>query len=254
LANETKGKLTGKCALVTGASSGIGAAVAARFVSEGAAVSLVARGKEGLEATAKSIGGKTCTIPADVADPDQVAEAVGQTIRTLDGLDIVVNSAGITVLSRLCELTPSQWRAVIDANLSGTFYVSREAAIHMLAHNGGSIVNLGSELSFMGMSLLAPYCASKAGVLGLTKAMAVELAPTVTVNAVCPGPVATPMMEAEIAWFDDPGLARQESIDRVPMRRWATPDEVAAAVLFLVTDAPFATGSAISLDGGTTAI
>jgi NAD(P)-dependent dehydrogenase (short-subunit alcohol dehydrogenase family) len=102
--------------------------------------------------------------------------------------------------------------------------------------------------------LLAPYCASKAGVLGLTKAMAAELAPKVTVNAVCPGPVATPMMEAEIAWFDDPDLARQESIDRVPMRRWATPDEVAAAVLFLVTDAPYATGSAISLDGGTTAI
>jgi NAD(P)-dependent dehydrogenase (short-subunit alcohol dehydrogenase family) len=120
--------------------------------------------------------------------------------------------------------------------------------------SGTSIVNVGSELSFMGMGLYVDYCASKAGLIGLTRAMAAELAERgVRVNAICPGPVDTPMMAAEIAWFPDPEAIRQAAVDRVPLKRWATPEEIAEAILFLAGQT-FTTGAAWSLDGGTTAI
>src|SRR5207248_2045157 len=146
------------------------------------------------------------------------------------------------------------WRETIDTNLSGSFYVAREAGGWMVKHEGGTIVNVASELSIMGMSLYVAYCAAKAGVIGLTKALAAELAPTVTVNAVCPGPVDTPMLHQEFLELGDPEAAMTATLDRVPLRRLATADEVAATIIFVALDARYATGATVELDGGTTAV
>ena len=165
---------------------------------------------------------------------------------------LLVNAAGIDGPVALNDLTPDVWNEQISVNLSGSFFVARETALVMA--DGGSIVNLGSELSFLGMGLFVHYCASKFGVIGMTKAMAMELAPRIRVNAVCPGPVDTPMMDAELEWFPDPVATRKAATERVPMKRFATPEEIAETILFVAVSMPFATGSAISVDGGTTAM
>jgi 3-oxoacyl-[acyl-carrier protein] reductase len=247
--------LEGKRTLVTGASSGLGAATARLFAEHGARVALLARNAQALDELARDLGETALCVAADVADDAQVAEAVRRADEAFGGLDIVVNSAGIDGPVPLEDLDPEIWRRQIDVNLSGTFYVAREAALRMRASGGGgSIVNIGSELSFLGMGLYVHYCASKAGVIGLTRALAAELAPDVKVNALCPGPMDTPMMDAELEWFPDPKVARDGAIERVPLKRFATAAEVAEAVLFLATGAPYATGAAISLDGGTTMV
>src|SRR5262249_50949845 len=140
----------------------------------------------------------------DVADPNAVAVSVAAAWEALGGLDVVVNAAGVGLPTPLEELDAGGWQEVIDTNLSGTFFVAREVGLRMVAGEGGSIVNIGSELSSIGAAMYAPYCASKFGVVGLTKALAAELAPKVRVNVVCPGPIDTPMMDAEIEWYPDP--------------------------------------------------
>lgn len=247
-----EGRLSGRRALITGASSGIGAATARRFVAEGAHVALLARTPEPLERLAEELG--AIAVPADVADPEQVHRAVEEAADRLGGIDVVVNSAGIAAPLALADLDARAWRETIDINLSGSFYVAREAGMRMLAAEGGTIVNIGSDLSFKGSAFYVAYCASKAGVIGLTKALAAELAPTVTVNALCPGPVDTPMLRAEFECSPDPKAAYDEAIERVPLKRLATPDEVAATILYLATDAPYATGMTLELDGGTTIV
>lgn len=248
------GRLTGRRAIVTGASSGIGAATARAFVGEGASVALMARREDLLEGLARELGDCALSIGVDVSDPDAVARAVAHAYERLGGLDVAVNCAGVDGPAALADLDAAEWRRVIDVNLSGSFYVARESALRMVAAGGGAIVNVGSELSFIGMGLYVHYCASKAGVIGMTRAMAAELAPTVRVNAVCPGPVDTPMMDAELEWFGDVEATREAAVARVPLRRFASSEEVAASIVYLVADAPFATGMALALDGGTTAV
>jgi NAD(P)-dependent dehydrogenase (short-subunit alcohol dehydrogenase family) len=239
-------------ALVTGASSGIGMATARLIHARGGSVALVARRAEVLDELAAELGERATPIACDVADPAAVAAVVAQAFDALGGLDLVVNAAGVCMPVSLAEMTPATWDTSIGINLTGTFWVSREAALRMSA--GGSIVNLGSEQSFIGMGLYVDYAASKFGVLGITKAMAAELAPRgIRVNAICPGPVATPMVEAELRYFQDPEAVRIEGTERVPLKRWAAPEEIADAILCLATT-PYATGSAWSVDGGTTAI
>jgi NAD(P)-dependent dehydrogenase (short-subunit alcohol dehydrogenase family) len=246
--------LDGRVALITGASSGIGAATARAFVREGARVALVARRPEPLDAVAGELGDAAIAIPADVADPDQVRDAVDRAEDRLGRLDIAVNSAGVAWPVALDKLDPAAWRAVIDVNLSGSFYIAREAGLRMARRGGGDIVNVGSELSVMGMSWYVAYCASKAGVLGLTRALAAELAPAVRVNAICPGPVDTPMLDAEFETFGDADQARADTVQRVPLKRLAAAEEVAAGIVYLVAPTTFATGTALALDGGTTMI
>ena len=248
------GKLDGKVALITGASSGIGEATARAFVREGARLGLLARRAGPLDRLAAELGTGTVVAPADVADPAAVSRAVAELTDQLGSLDIVVNSAGVATPVALADLDAAEWRRNIDINLSGSFYVCREAGLRMLRDEGGTIVNIGSELSVMGMALYVAYCASKAGVIGLTKALAAELAPRVRVNAVLPGPVDTPMLDAEFQCFPDPGAARQATVDRVPLKRLATAEEVAEAVLYLVADAQYATGTTLELDGGSTTV
>jgi NAD(P)-dependent dehydrogenase (short-subunit alcohol dehydrogenase family) len=227
---------------------------ARRFVGEGAEVALLARRDGVLRELAGELGEGAVTFATDVADPDAVAAAVSAAWEALGGLDVVVNAAGVGLPTPLEELDARGWQEVIDINLSGTFFVAREAGLRMIAGGGGSIVNIGSELSSIGAAMYAPYCASKFGVVGLTKALAAELAPKVRVNVVCPGPIDTPMMDAEIEWYPDPEATRREATERVPLKRFATPEEVVEAIDFLAFGAPFATGAVLPLDGGTTMV
>jgi NAD(P)-dependent dehydrogenase (short-subunit alcohol dehydrogenase family) len=245
--------MNGKVALVTGASSGIGAATARLLASKGARVGLVARSADGLEAVAGELGDAALAAPADVSDSAAVESAIAAVEQGLGPLDLAVNAAGIAEPALLQDLTDQNWHSMIEVNLSGTFFVGRQAGLRMRDRGQGAIVNLGSELSFLGLEMCAAYCAAKAGVIGLTKALAMELAPTVRVNAVCPGPVDTPMLAGELAAFPDPEAAMTGTIERVPLARLAQPEEIAEAILFAAT-APFATGSSFVMDGGVTSI
>lgn len=244
--------LSGHIAIVTGAGSGIGAATAALLGERGATVAVFGRREEPLRASVAGFPERSSVHVVDVADPEQVAAGVAAVVAQHGAPTIVVNAAGIDGPVALDDLTPQLWNEQIAVNLSGSFFVARETA--MVMADGGSIVNLGSELSFLGMGLYVHYCASKFGVIGLTKAMAMELAPRIRVNAVCPGPVDTPMMDAELESFPDPAATREAATQRVPMKRFATPAEIAETIVFVAVSMPFATGSAISVDGGTTAM
>lgn len=254
MSSVAEGRLSGKKVLITGASSGVGLATAELFVAEGASVGLIARREDLVRSIAERLGERARAYPADVADDVQVAGVVAAMVRDLGSIDVVVNSAAIDGPAPLKDLTPEIWRKQIDVNLSGTFYVAREAALRMRESGGGVIINLGSELGLIGMGFYAHYCASKFGVVGMTKALAHELAPDIRVNCVCPGPINTPMMDAELEWFPDPEATRKAAIERVPLKRFAEPDEVARAILYFAADATYATGSVFSFDGGTTAI
>ncbi|MBS1845621.1 MAG: SDR family oxidoreductase [Actinobacteria bacterium] len=245
-------RLAGKRALITGASSGIGAATARAFVAEGARVVLLARRRGPLEALAAEFGDAAAVITADVGVAAEAHAAVAAAIEQLGDLDVVVNCAGVSWPANLEDIDDDNWRQVIDINLSGSFYVGRDAGLHMRESGGGTIVNLASEMSVRAAGMYVAYCASKAGVVGLTRGLAAELAPDVTVNAICPGPVDTPMLEAEFATIGEG--SREEALDEVPLKRFATPDEVAAGILYLAADAPYATGATLELDGGTTVI
>jgi NAD(P)-dependent dehydrogenase (short-subunit alcohol dehydrogenase family) len=247
-------RLSGKRVIITGASSGVGKATAELFVAEGAKVGLIARRTDALRGIVAGLGDRAMALPADVADDKAVAAVVDAFVKAHGGIDIAVNSAGIDGPAPLRDLTPEVWRRQLDVNLSGTFYLAREAGLRMMAGEGGVIINLGSELSLVGMGFYAHYCASKFGVVGLTKALAHELAPKVRVNCICPGPIDTPMMDAELEWFADPAATRLAAVDRVPLKRFADAHEIARAILFFAVEAPFATGSVFSIDGGTTAV
>ena len=216
-------RLSGKRVLITGASSGVGMAAARHFAAGGATVALLARRGDRLELLAEELGPAAHVFAVDVADP-AVATAVDAADSALGGLDVVINAAGVADAVSLAELDAAAWRRVIDINLSGTFYVALQSALRKQAAGGGVIINVGSDLAHMGVPNFVHYCAAKAGVVGMTKGMAAELAPTVRVNAVCPGPIDTPMMEAQLTLSDNPAAAREEAAGKVPLRRFASPE------------------------------
>lgn len=239
--------------LVTGATSGVGEATVRHFASRGARVALLGRRADAIRGIADSIGELAHGIVADVADAAAAARAVDDAASTLGGLDVVVNAAGVADFAPLDELTHDRWQAVIDTNLTGTFTISRTAGLYMRLHGGGAIVNVASDLAHMGAPGLVHYCASKAGVVGLTRAMALELAPHVRVNVVCPGPIDTPMLRSGLEQEDDPRAALAAKEASIPLGRLSTPAEVAAAISYLAFDATFATGTSMAFDGGTSA-
>ncbi|AFL50400.1 NAD(P)-dependent dehydrogenase (short-subunit alcohol dehydrogenase family) [Sinorhizobium fredii] len=248
-----KKHLEGKTALVTGATSGIGLACARQLASCGVKVAIAGRRVGLLEEIARDLGCGTIPIATDVSDEGSATTAVGAAWERLDGIDYLIHAAGIVTPAAIEDLTPELWRQHIDVNLSGAFYVIRDCALRMRERGQGSIVAIASNLSVKGMPNFAHYCASKAGLVGLMKALALELAPEVRLNCVCPGPVETPMMKAELEWFGGTAEIRENTVAQVPLKRFASADEIAKFVLFVTTEADFATGSMLSIDGGTTA-
>lgn len=245
-------RLQNKKALIVGASSGIGLATAKLFAAEGAELALAARSTDKLAEAARQIGSGAHVVTGDVADEASCKAIVPAAIAAMGGLDVVVYAAGICEPCLVKDMSIETFKKHLDVNLTGNFIVAQAAALYMNDRDGGAIVNISSELSHIGMSYYVHYCASKAGVIGLTKALAAEMAPKVRVNSVSPGPVDTPMMDAELKWFGGTREVLEGAINRVPLKRFATAEEVARAILFLAAEAPYATGSTLMLDGGTT--
>lgn len=241
--------LKSKRILITGGASGIGAATAARFLEEGSAVCVIDRDAEGCRTILRKMPTLAAAIEADVANLHKVKAAFGEAIRLMGGVDVLVNNAGISIRHNFLEITPEEWDKVIAVNLTGVFYVAQTAARHMMERGSGVILQTASTNGVMGYPFYADYNATKAGVIELTKSMALELAPKVRVCAVAPGYVLTPMQRAE---YTDEML--EEVNRKIPLRRHAQPEEIAALFAFLASDdAQNITGHVYTCDGGETA-
>jgi len=254
-------RFEGRSALVTGAGTGIGAAVAQRLGEEGARVALLGRRREPLDEIADGLpAGLAVTVPTDVTDETSVAAAVD--VATAHGggrLDIVVNNAGSAGSGSIEEVGIDLWKRTLEVNLHGPFLVMRAAAASLRA-SAGAVVNVSSVAGLQAVPESVAYCVAKAGLVMLTKQVALDWGPEVRVNAVCPGWVRTPMADAEMDELGrslgvDREGAYEAALQHVPAGRPASASEIAAAVVYLASpEASFITGAVLSVDGGSTIV
>jgi NAD(P)-dependent dehydrogenase (short-subunit alcohol dehydrogenase family) len=245
------GKLEGKVALITGASRGLGKAMALALASEGASVALVARDRERLQKTAEEIwraGSGAQVFQADVAVEDQVVGLEKDVAQAFGRVHILINNAGINIRKHLTDFTLEEWRRVLDTNLTSAFLLCRAFVPHMKGTGYGRVINLASTMARVSIPARTAYSASKSAILGLTRALALELAPEgITVNAISPGPFAT---EMNTALIENPQI-NEQFIAKIPVGRWGRVEEVGQLAVYLCSpEAGFITGSDLLIDGG----
>ena len=248
------GRLDAKTAIVTGATSGMGRAIARLFASEGASVVCggrdAARGR-GVVEEIGALPGRAVFVPGDVTDPENAERLVGEARRSFGGVDVAVACAGTLGLGPLSELPLDEWKRTLAVNLDAVFYLLRQALPAMRERGSGAVVVIGSIAAFKGFPNHAAYCASKGALVALVRQLAIDYGPEIRLNVLCPGPVDTPLIWDSAAAFPEPEKAVAAAAERTLLKRLGTPDDVARAALFLASsDSSWMTGSALTLDGG----
>ncbi|QDT93946.1 SDR family NAD(P)-dependent oxidoreductase [Gimesia algae] len=247
--------LTGRVAIITGGSKGLGAAMAEGLASAGANLLLTSRNQAEVEATAAQIqsdyGNRVLGMAADVTDAEQVTAMTERAISEFGKIDILINNAGINIRGPIDELTLEEFQDVQNVNVTGPWLCVRSVVPHMKAAKYGKIINLASTLGLVGMSNRTPYTASKGAMVQMTRALGLELCEYgITCNAICPGPFLTPMNEP----FAETEEIKKFIVGAVAMNRWARMEEIQGAAIFLASDASsYMTGSMVTVDGGWTA-
>ena len=245
------GKLAGKVALITGASRGLGKAMALALAGEGAAIALVARDREALQEAAEEVwrtGSGAQVFQADVTSEEQVLRLEREVAEAFGRVQILINNAGINIRKQLTEFTLDEWRRVLDTSLTSTFLMCRAFVPHMKGSGYGRVINLASTMAHVSIPGRSAYSASKSAILGLTRALALELAPEgITVNAISPGPFAT---EMNTPLIENPELNAQ-FVAKIPLGRWGRVEEVGQLAVYLCSpEAGFITGTDVLIDGG----
>ncbi len=246
--------LSGKTAIVTGGTSGMGEGVALKFAEEGANVLISGRDEERGEATVQKIlkkGGSAFFIPGDISGSKANKKLVEVAVSDFGRLDIVVLSAGRLGLGKITELPEEEWLRTIDVNLNSVFYIMRYAIPEMLINGGGNIVIIGSVAAFHAFPGHAAYCASKGALISLVRQVAADYGPEIRINLLCPAQVDTPLLRSSVRAFDNSETIIRQTEAKLPMKRLGTTSDIADAVHFLASDSSsWITGSCLTIDGG----